>query len=47
MGWLRCALNQSLSCAAVRQEVQELEVQYLQVLLGVGGPINGGPEAEG
>ena len=35
-------MNQSLSCAAVRQEVQELEIQYLQLRPG-----NGGPEAEG
>ena len=35
-------MNQSLSCAAVRQEVQELEIQYLELRPG-----NGGPEAEG
>ena len=39
-------MNQSLSCAAVRQEVQELEIQYLQLRPGNGGPGNGGPEAE-
>ena len=47
LGKLRCALNQSLSCAAVRQEVQKLEIQYLQLRPGIGGPGYGGPEAEG
>ena len=47
LGQLRRVPNQSLSCTAVRQEVQELEVQQLEVRPGVEGLGDGCPEAVG